>query len=253
MTRVTYLDFYQSSETSPIAESTRSKRKLFLFSGYTPLGPASSWDEGFMLARTPDRSHWVLWRKALPDAELPRHAIAFMPCRGERTREAALTLVRETWAIEKRDMELYPLAVITRTGLLREFEIERLCDELWPEERGGTLLRVRANRDPVGWEILGDASDRLKGRATYGIEMHGPHADFARSLFDPLRTKCVPCFGTGIMGLPPGAPVLCTSCHGTGGIWTAPADEIAAARRAFARLYPEAVDPEPPTITGLTN
>lgn len=143
--------------------------------------------------------------------------------------------------------------IITRTGLIRPFEIERLNDEIWPEESWGTELRIWRRENPLGWEIVGDASDRLKGRATYGIEMHGPHADFARSLFDPLRTTCVPCFGTGIMGLPPEAPVLCTTCHGTGGTWTAPAEEIAAARRAFARLYPEAVDPDPPTITGLTN
>lgn len=105
MSTVTYLDVLQEQETSPIAESTRGKRKLLLFEGYTPLGMASSWDEGLRLARTPDRSHWVLWRNALPELEVPRHVVALMPCRGERTREAALTLVRATWMVEKEHLQ----------------------------------------------------------------------------------------------------------------------------------------------------
>lgn len=251
MSRVTYLDYYQREEISPIAETTRGKRKLFLLRGYTPLSPASSWDEELSLARTPDRSHWVLWRPALTELEIPRHAIALMPNRGERPRQAAITLVREVWKTEKATTDLSPLSEILRTGLLRPFEIERLNDEVWPEEADDTTLFVRPNDDPPGWEIVGRKSRRLKGRATYGIEMHGPHADFARSLFDPLRTPCDPCHGSGIFRLPPDEPAPCPLCQGRGGRWTAPETELVAARRAFARIYPEAVDPDPQTITSV--
>ncbi len=270
--RVIYLDHNNLGfDGDAIARQSRPKKKMFVGRLFASLSPVSSLDERFFLARTPDRAWWVLWRGGYPEYEIPDHPVARVRTTGLMPVDAAITLVRKVW---KQERDLYYLSrpdEIIGEGLLRKYQLERILDQVWPPESKGAIPVAEQRRATcecdypgsgttcrtcaaptlfVRWVPFGDIAKRRIYRAIYHVEPNGPHRNLTDVLLQQLRTGCVPCRGSGIVGAPPEAPGNCPHCAGNGGGWWCAEEEVDAARAGLAQVYPDALDPSPPKLGG---
>lgn len=75
----------------------------------------------------------------------------------------------------------------------------------------------------------------------YGIAAIGPQRSLVNQHLMPLRRTCDTCSGYGLLGgaLDP-RPSFCPECHGTGGHWTAPEEEVRRKREYVLAIFPKA-------------
>jgi hypothetical protein len=78
-----------------------------------------------------------------------------------------------------------------------------------------------------------------------GLKPIGPHRPLADTLLGPLRTSCDRCGSRGVLTIDRNRWCGCPVCEGTGGFWTADADELEAARAEIRAAFPDAVVERP--------